>query len=56
MCSVSPKSYEKRSMFAQGTCTLAVLESMQPEHKIPEITSTLLKPMKTLFRHHICSC
>ena len=40
-------------MLAQGTGTLAVFGSMLPEHKIPEITGTVLKHMKTLLRHHI---
>ena len=34
---------KKITVSAQGACTLAVLGSMQPEHKIPEITGTILK-------------
>ena len=30
------KSYEKLAVLAYGACTLAVLGSMQPEHKIPK--------------------
>ena len=54
--SVLAKSYKKLSMLVQGTCTLAVLQSMQPEHNIPEIIGTVLKHIKTLFMHHISSC
>ena len=50
------KSSDKFMMLAQGACTLAVLGSMQPEHKIPKITDPVLKHIITLFRHHICSC
>ena len=33
----SKKVKKKLAVLAQGTCTLAVLGSMQPEHKIPKI-------------------
>ena len=42
------KSYEKLTLLVQGACTLAVLGSMQPEHKIPEMTSTVLKHVITI--------
>ena len=48
------KSSQIFTVLAQGACTLAALGSMQPEHKIPEITSTVLKHIITLFRHYIC--
>ena len=35
--------------------SICVCESMQPEHKMPKITGTVLKPIKLLCRHHICS-
>ena len=35
------RSSEKFTVLAQGACTLIVLGSMQPEHKIPEVTGTV---------------
>ena len=49
------KSSEKVMVSTQGACTLAVLVSMQPEHKMPKITGTVLNHIKLLCRHHICS-
>ena len=49
------KIYENLMVSAQGACTLAVLGPMQPEHKIPKITSTVLNHIKLLCRHDICS-
>ena len=49
------KSYTKLLVLAQGACTLAVLGSMQSDHKIPNITGTLLIHIKLLCRHHIHS-
>ena len=48
--------FQKVTVLAQGACTLAVLRSMQPEHKTLEITNTVLKSIITQFRCHICSC
>ena len=50
------KSSENIMVFAQGACTLAVLGSLQLEHKTLEITDTVLKSIITQFRQHICSC
>ena len=50
------KSSKKVMVLAQGAGTLAVLGSMQPEHKMLEITDTVLKSIITQFRSHICSC
>ena len=48
------KSFKKVAVLVQGACTLAGLGSIQPEHKTPEITDTVLKSVITLFRHHTC--
>ena len=50
------KSTEKTAVLAQGACTLPALGSMQPEHKTPEMTDTVLKSIMTQFRQHIYSC
>ena len=49
------QKFPKLEVLAQGACTLAVLGSMQREHKTIEITDTVLKSIITQFRHHICS-
>ena len=40
------KSYKKSHGVSTGCITLAVLGSMQPEHKMPKITGTLLNHIK----------
>ena len=50
------KSSKKVVVLAQGAYNLAVLGSMQLEHKTLEITNTVLKFVISKFRHHICSC
>ena len=49
------KSSKKFAVLAQGACTLVVLGLMEPEHKIPKITGTVLNHIKLLCRQHICS-
>ena len=49
------QKFQKRDVLAQGACTLAVVGSMQPEHKTSEITDTVLKSIIAQLRHHICS-
>ena len=50
------QKFQKTAVLAQGACTLAVLGSMQTEHKTLEITDTVLKSIISQFRNHICSC
>ena len=50
------KKFQKSTVSAHGACTLAVLGSMQHEHKTLEITNTVIKSIITQFRSLICSC